>query len=558
MDYKWFVSCINSFGKSLPRLNPIKMALEMKYALCAFVVLSSLTTFELQGQAKVRKVSTIINHPSLNVYAPYISADANALVFLSDNAEDHALTPFFTFRENADWKEPQVLPKTVNTRLNFLRGYGLSADGGTLFFSTIKSPGVGGYDLWSSEWKGGSVWANPSNFGAPINSRLHEASASVTPDGKTMYFMRCEKMDQNRAEACKLFRVDKKSNGVWGEPVALPDHINLGNSQSPRIMADAQTLIFSSDKHGGKGGMDLYLTRLLNSTWSEPVALDFVNTLQDDQYVSVTGLGRYLVRDSPGARKNELVEYLIPDHLRPKGMMKVDGRVVGTDGKPLPAYISMVDKETGERIFNGRPGPDGSFLVYAMEGRKYELSIDPEHADKSWHSQEFDLTRQPLPQVQKVRAVLKPLAPGDELSLSGLQFRENDAALDMQASQRELQRLARVVTSNPNLKFEVEVLLEGYREDSVQSDPDLTEIAFDTVQWKYIDIDTLGQLYERDTISLKVRYHNDRTFQQVQTIIEHLLSKGAQQNNVSGFGSATPAVVPENRKTTIKARIVNM
>ena len=74
---------------------------------------------QASAQAKVRKLSTIINHPSLNLYAPYISADANAVVFLSDNAEDHALTPFFSYRDRSDWKEPQVLPKIINTRLNF-------------------------------------------------------------------------------------------------------------------------------------------------------------------------------------------------------------------------------------------------------------------------------------------------------------------------------------------------------------------------------------------------------------------------------------------------------
>src|SRR5688572_11636041 len=157
------------------------MEIEMKYLRCALVCIGLLASSELIGQAKVRKLSTIINHPSLNVFAPYISADANALVFLSDNAEDHALTPFFSFRERADWKEPQVLPKTIHTRLNFLHGFGLNADGSQLYFSTMKSPGVGGFDICSSEWKG-TVWAAPVNLAAPINSKGHEACPSLTPD----------------------------------------------------------------------------------------------------------------------------------------------------------------------------------------------------------------------------------------------------------------------------------------------------------------------------------------------------------------------------------------
>ncbi len=533
------------------------MKIRLKHILGVCVSIALLAAQQSHGQAKVRKMSTVINHPSLNTFAPYISADANAIVFLSDNAEDNALTPFFSFRESADWSEPRVFPKTVYTRLNFLRGYGLSADGSTLLYSTMKSPGVGGFDIWSSDWRR-SVWTNPVNLGAPINSRLHEACPSLSADGRVLYFMRCEKMDQNKADLCKLFRVEKKSNGQWGEPVELPPHINTGNSQTPRIMADGETLIFSSDKIRPGRGMDLYVTKLTGGVWSDPRPLDFVNTEKDDQYVSVTGLGRYLVRDSPGARKNEIVEYLIPDDLRPKGMMKIDGMVVDSEGKPVAGYISLVNATTGERVYNGRPNSDGSFLLYAMEGSRYELSVDPEHGDKTYFSRMLDLTRDPIPQVEKVRAVLKPLMPGDELSLDHVAFQEHSQALDLERSERELQRFARVVTSNPGLRFEVEVLLEGYEEDSLQSNPDLTEAYMDTVAWKYIDIDTLGQLYERDTFSLAIVYHNDRTVQQAQSVVSYLVSKGAKEENLSWIANALPATLPGTRKTHVKVRIFSM
>ena len=544
--------------------------MDKRYLRPTLVCMLVLLSVDGMGQAKVRKLSTAINHPSLNTYSPYVSADANALVFLSDNAEDNALTPFFSFRENGDWKDPQVLPKNINTRLNFLRGYGLNADGSVLFFSTMKSPGVGGFDICTSDWKG--AWANSVNLGAPINSRLHEACPSITADGKTLYFMRCEKMDQYKADRCKIFRVDKKSNGVWGEPVELPDNINTGNSQTPRIMADGETLIFSSDKFTpSKGGMDLYVTKFHNGSWTEPKELAFVNTEKDDQYVSVTGLGRYLLRDSPGARKNELVEYLIPDELRPKGMMKIDGRVTDPDGKPLSAYISMVDLKSGKRIYNGRPNSDGTFLVYAMEGSRYELGVDPEHGNKTYYSKHLDLTSEKIPQVEKVHAVLKPLMPGDEWALDGIIFQEHSSELDLEFSESELKRFVRMVTGNPDLEFEVQVLFEDYKEDSLQSLPDLTEMTVDTVYSKYIDIDTLGQLYERDTVSLEITYHNDRTVLQAESVINYLISKGVDPAKLSGFvsavsavepallgefSSAAPAVLPEKKKTFVRARVI--
>ena len=52
------------------------------------------------GQAKTRRLPGIINHPSMNVQAPYVSHDGNALLFVSDMGEDGALTVAYTSREN--------------------------------------------------------------------------------------------------------------------------------------------------------------------------------------------------------------------------------------------------------------------------------------------------------------------------------------------------------------------------------------------------------------------------------------------------------------------------
>jgi outer membrane protein OmpA-like peptidoglycan-associated protein len=524
----------------------------MKFA-CFLLTTLIIFPLSLFSQAKTRKLSTIINHPSVNAYAPLISADADVLLFVSDNAEDNILTPFFSIKENNDWIEPIVLPKNIHTRLSFLYGFGLSADGRKLYVSTQKMPSVGGYDIWTSELKGKS-WSEPQNLGAPINSRLHEACASLTTDGNTMYFMRCEKMEQSKAENCKIFRVKKKPTGQWDVPEELPASINTGNSQTPRIMADGETLIFSSNKMtGGKGGMDLYLSRFTNNTWSNPVPLDFVNTDKDDQYVSAAGLGRYLLKDVAGARKNEIMEYLIPNELRPKGMMKLEGTVLDAAGKPVPSYISVLNTTNNQRVYSGRPNADGSFLLYLMEASKYEVSVEPEKSDLSFQSREFDLMSDKIPQSSRLNVVLKPLAAGDEVALDLVKFKPGSSEL-LPASYAELQRLARVAKNNPALKLEIQVMLSGYREDSAASDPDLTEVTVDSVATRYDEIDSLGQLYKKDTIMVRRTYHNDRTGKQAASIVSYLSSQGVDPKNLTVFVNAIPAAVPENRKTVVKAR----
>ncbi len=514
-----------------------------------------LISFQGNAQAKFRKLSSVINYPSYNTYAPYISADANAIVFVSDNAEDNAEVPFYTLRGGADWIEPIMLPKHIYTRLNSQRGYALSADGKKLFYSTLKTPSVGAFDIWSSDLKGTS-WGQPVNLGLPVNSREHEGAPSVTPDGTALYFMRCTQMDQTKAQGCKLFVARKKVNDQWGEPEELPASINTGNSQTPRIMADAETLIFASDKMpGNKGGMDLYMSKLVNGVWGTPRPLDYVNTPGDDQYVTVAALGRYLIRDSKGPRKNEIVEYLIPDDMRPKGMMKIDGKVTDATGAAVPAYVSIFDLTKNKRVYNGRPYADGSFIVYIMEGSKYELSIDPESDHVTYYTKQFDLTSDKIPQVEKVSAVIKPLAKGDEITLEGVSFKPGTTEIDQRASTSSLKKFMRVVKGNPDMKFEIQALMTGYVEDSVRSDQDLTEVIYDSVAAKYDEIDTLGQLYQKDTVYVKTTWHNNRTWQQAQAIVDYLVSQGAKPDNFSVFGNAIPAITPEDRKLILKARV---
>jgi hypothetical protein len=523
----------------------------MKLSL-AISIIALLFAFQAAGQAKTRKLSTSINHPSINLYAPYISADANALLFVSDNAEDNALTPFFTLREAADWREPQPFPKNIYTRSNLLRGYSLSADGKRMYLTTMKSPGVGGFDIVYSDLKG-TVWTDPVNLGMPVNSKGHDGCASVTADGNVIYFMRCEKMDPSSADNCKILRSVKKGNGQWGEPEELPAKINTGNSQAPRIMADGETLIFSSNKvQPSKGGMDLFLTRFNGTDWSNPAPLDFVNTEKDDQFVSVSGLGRYLLRDTPGSRKNELVEFLIPDQLRPKGMMKVEGKVLDPSSKPVPAYISAVDMKSGKRYYSGRPGPDGSFLLYLKEGTQYEFTVDPEQNHFTYFSRIFDLTSDKIPQIEKVNATIKPLAPGDEIKLDLVKFKSNSADLET-SSMNELKRLARVINANGQSKFEIQVMLQGYVEDSVQSNLDLTETIIDSLTLQYQTLDSAGQTVMKDTVVVETTFHNDRTSKQAQTIITQLQGLGVKPENLSYFVNAIPAVSPEDRRLTVKA-----
>jgi dipeptidyl aminopeptidase/acylaminoacyl peptidase len=334
--------------------------------------------------------------------------------------------------------------------MHLQKAYTLSPDGKTLYMTSIKSGGVGGYDIWASDLKG-STWGELRNLYLPLNSKAHEGCPTFTPDEKTIYFMRCEKMDMQKTDRCKIFVSRKNATGQWEEPTELPANINTGNSQNPRIMADGETLIFASDKISpNKGGMDVYVTKFRNGTWSDPVPLDDVNTDKDDQYVSAQANGRYLIKEAPGKYRSEAVEYLIPDELRSKGVMRVDGTVKNEAGAPTPAYISVTNLYDNKRTFSGRPEADGSFYFYLLEGGAYELAVDHEESTYTYYTQEYDLLENASLRNEKIEVVLKPLAAGDELLLDALQFMPNSAELDNASTEmRRLTRLLKATSAIP-------------------------------------------------------------------------------------------------------------
>lgn len=503
------------------------------------------------SQAKIRRLPNSINNPGINVFAPFISLDGSSILFTSDYADDDGTLVYYSQRESGDWRQPVELPKHLNTQLNFLKGYSLSPDGKTLYVTSAKSGGVGNFDIWASELTS-SGWSPIKNLFLPINTKGNEGCATFTPDGNTIFFMRCDKMDMQKADQCKLFMAQKKpGTQQWNEPIELPANVNTGNSQTPRIAADGETLIFSSNKISpNKGGMDLYVTKYKNGTWSDPLPIDEMNTEKDDQYVSLQANGRYVLKEAPGKYKSEIVEYLLPDHLRPRGVMKVEGVVKDASNKPTPAYLSVFDLYNNKRILSARPQSDGSFFFYLLEGNAYELSIDHEQGTYTYFSKQYDLMHDDVLRNDRLQVTLKPMAPGDELTLEGLRFIPHTLELDNNA-ESELRRLTRLMKNTP-LDFEIQVLLSGYMEDSVQTSPDLTEVIVDSTYVVLQRVDSLGQFATRDSLVVKTRYHNDRTQKEAEVIINKLVAAGIEPTRLTMFVNARQEDIIENRKTVIK------
>ncbi len=466
------------------------------------------------GQAPYVKLPGNVNHPGLKGQAPYISLDGNSLLFVSNYSEDQSLNIFYTLKGEGGWKDPVALPRHLNQKLNLPKGFGISPDGKQVFISNTRSNGLGGYDIYSSDLRGAS-WTELQNLGMAINSSLHEASASLSIDGSTLYFMRCASLTETKADGCKIFMAKRNAANVWETAVALPPHINTGNSQMPRILGDNETLVFSSALFGGKGGMEWLLTRFDGQTWSKPVLLEFANTPGDDVYGSATAVGRYWLCDRPIKNGTEMAEVLFPADVKPKATLRIEGRVSGVADLASPfVYATNMGAAVVHRT---RPAKDGTFRLYLPEGSRYDVSVEPEQDNYTFFSTQFDLTANRIPIMERVEAKLQAVVPGTELELKGLVL-DPDGHLSLRQSREEFRRLERMLKGNRDKKFVLDVELTGYRKDSLNTDADLTETESDTLRLMARD--------STDSVVVKTYYHNDRTVQQGLQVVNQLLSKG--------------------------------
>lgn len=157
-----------------------------------------------------------------------------------------------------------------------------SPDGGRLFFSSNRplpgSDAAGDYHLWVVERTDGA-WGVPRPLPEPVNAAQGaDRHASVTRSG-TLYWTSTRPGGAGRSD---VYRAERSTSG-WSSAVRLPAPINDASSQPDVLVAPDGTwmILVVTDRPGGVGGDDLYLSRREGQGWSEPTLLQGnVNTAE--------------------------------------------------------------------------------------------------------------------------------------------------------------------------------------------------------------------------------------------------------------------------------------
>lgn len=324
-------------------------------------------------------------------YRPVISADESVLYFTSrrDNTTGGGIDPddgkyyediYVSNNENGKWSEAKNLGDPINRYNQHDATCGLSVDGQKLFIY-LDDTYNGSGNIYECKLDG-HTWSEPQKLPKTINTKYHESSASLSPDGKTLYFCSENPKDNKGLGFHDVFKSTLNEKGEWGEPENLGDVINtLYDERTVFIHPDGKTLYFSSQGHNSMGGYDLFKSKYNDSLkkWSEPLNLGYpVNSPDDDIdfVVSASGKHAYFATIRPdGLGEKDIYRITLPADTTVY-LTLVKGNVTDESDNPVEAKVEIYDNKTGKLISTQQSNSaTGKFLVSLPSGKNYKMKV---------------------------------------------------------------------------------------------------------------------------------------------------------------------------------------
>lgn len=322
-------------------------------------------------------------------YAPTLAAEDEILLFTSKrNVEIKG----FEKTKNEDlylskkwgdfWSEAEPL-QDINTQYNEGSAT-LSRDGKTLYFSRCFSPdSYGSCDIFVAELMADSVWGNIRNLGVNVNSSAWDSHPSLSHTEDTLYFASDRIGGFGLSD---IYFTYKLKNGDWAPAQNAGPVINTRNNEvSPFYHPMHHILYFSSNGQLlNFGEFDIYKSYYVNGAWSDPINIGpLVNGVGSEFYFTIDTQSRFLfyARSVEDNMANlDLYSFPLPMEAQPLATTKLSGAVMDSlTGKPFKAgIVSIIDLDNGIEVAPKFIREDGTFEFYLINNKNYLLTIQGE------------------------------------------------------------------------------------------------------------------------------------------------------------------------------------
>lgn len=380
IDYK-FGKAVENFDKFIryaeyddPELvDSVKVLKEKSFA--AIRIINNPLSIKIENLGNA--VNTI--YPE---YSPVISNDMKTLYFTSrregstGNKKDSKGQYFedvyySTLGADNHWTTAKHIGGKINT-VGHEATISISPDGKTiLLYRDDKGDG----NIYYSELIENNEWSKPEKLPEPINSKYWETHACYSPDMNFIYFV----SNRPGGYGGRDIWVTEKVGGKWMEPENLGPTINTQyDEDSPYMLPDGMTLYFSSQGHENMGGFDIFISTISeDGFWSTPENMGYpVNTTEDDVFYIPTPDEKHAYYSSAknyGMGGQDL--YYMTIIKAKKKTITLRGRVADANSyKALGADIELYSKNKEQVVANlTSNSEDGTYKTTLMFGDEYEI-----------------------------------------------------------------------------------------------------------------------------------------------------------------------------------------
>ncbi len=157
--------------------------------------------------------------------------------------------------------------------------------------------------IYHSQRDGEGFLMEPQPLADELITRVNEGPVTFNATGETIYFTRNE-MDKKAEDGFKKLQVymAKNENNTWKEVTKLPFNNPAYNYMHPSISPDEDVMFIASDIPGGYGGMDIYVVYKVDDVWTTMENLGpEVNTTGDEAFPFIAADGTlYFSSDGHG------------------------------------------------------------------------------------------------------------------------------------------------------------------------------------------------------------------------------------------------------------------
>ncbi len=354
------------------------------------------------------------------------------------------------------------------------------------------------------------IWAKIStqNFG--------KDSPSLSPDNRVLFF------SSNRPGGYggkDLYISYRGSDGKWSAAQNLgPDINTAGDELAPFIHPDNQTVYYTSDGLTGYGGSDLYLLRKnAAGEWGKPENLGYpINTIENEGSLAVSadGLKAYYASDRSDSRGDlDLYQFDMRPDIRPFRTLYVKGIVTDQkNGKGIPSTVELTDNESNLALMKIQTDEKGEYLITLPLGKDYTFTVN--RKGYLFYSEVFAMKQKEADSVYTKNIALQPVLLNASFVFNNVLFANNSFELP-KTGLIELEKLLQVLQENPSLKLQI----GGHT-------------------------DNTGRPEDNEKLSTN----------RAKSIVEWLTSKGIEGNRLSFKGFAATKPIAENNTEAGRAK----